>query len=78
MDHKNYTDRQVSTIKWMDDKRFIANVYDSSHSIARMKCSCGTGYILYGTMIVTMFDFLEQFDIEIIVTIKNLYYSNNI
>jgi len=56
---KHYTDRQVSTIKWMNNKRFVANVYDSSDSIACMKRSCGTRNILNSSVIVTMFNFLK-------------------
>lgn len=44
----------------MNDKRFIANMNDSSDSIACMKRSRGTRYILHCTMIVTMFNFLKK------------------
>lgn len=66
----NNTDRQVSTVKRMNDERFIANVYDSGYSIARMKRSRGTRYVFHGPMIVTMFNFLGKM-VKIKFTLKH-------
>lgn len=57
---KWYTDRKVPTVKWMDNECFIAYVDDSANAVARMKSSSGPRIVLYGSVVITMFDFLEQ------------------
>lgn len=54
------TDRQVSSVEWMNDERLVADVYDSGDSIARVERRRGAGYVLDGSVIVTVFDFLER------------------
>lgn len=44
----------------MNDKRLVADVYDSGDSVARVKSGRGAGYILHGAVIVTMFNFLKK------------------
>lgn len=44
----------------MNDERLVANVYDSRDSVARAKRGRGTGYVLHGPVIITMFNFLKQ------------------
>lgn len=44
----------------MNDERLVADVYDSGHSIARVERRRGARYVLDGSVIVTVFDFLER------------------
>lgn len=44
----------------MNDERLVADVYDSGDSIARVERRRGAGYVLDGSVIVTVFDFLER------------------
>lgn len=44
----------------MYDECLVADVYDSGDAIARVKRRRGAGYVLDGSVIVTVFDFLER------------------
>lgn len=57
---KCYTDRKVSTIKRVYNKRFVANVYDSADTVAGMESSCGTRIVLHSPVVVAVLDILKN------------------
>lgn len=61
----------------MNDKRLVANVYDSGDSVACVERGRGTGYVLDRPVIVTMFDFLKNHLIFLLVYLfsKNCHSS---
>lgn len=54
------TDRKVSSIEGMYDEGFVTHMYDSADTITSMESSCGTGIVLYGSMIVAVLDILKN------------------
>lgn len=58
--YENNTDRQIPAVEWMYDESFVANMYDSRHTVACMESCRRPGVIFNCAVIVAVLDFLKK------------------